>query len=90
VLVMVAGGRLEAQYHPVFPKEEFAERRARLYDKISDGVGIFLGAYARADFYRFRQNNNFYYFSGVETPDAILSRLRGSERLCAARESAGM
>lgn len=59
-------------YDPVFPKEEFAERRGRLYDSIGGGLAVFLGALPRADYQGFRQNNPFYYFTGVETPGAVL------------------
>ena len=67
-LPAAAGGA----YDPVFPKEEFAERRARLYEGIGDGMAVFLGALPRADYQGFRQNNPFYYFTGVETPGAVL------------------
>jgi Xaa-Pro aminopeptidase len=59
-------------YDPVFPKEEFAERRARFFEQAGDGIAIFLGALPRADYSPFRQNNTFYYFTGVETPGAVL------------------
>lgn len=63
---------VQAQYRPAFPTEEFAARRAAFFEKIPDGIAIFLGAQTRSDFDSFRQNNNFYYFTGVETPNAIL------------------
>jgi Xaa-Pro aminopeptidase len=59
-------------YDPVFPKEEFAERRARFVEQAGDGIAIFLGALPRADYSQFRQNNTFYYFTGIETPGAVL------------------
>lgn len=55
-----------------FPKEEFAARRARLMEKIPDGAAIFLGAPTPANDYRFRQGHDFYYFTGLEIPDAFL------------------
>lgn len=63
---------LQAQYTPGFPKEEFAGRRATFYEKIPDGIAVFLGALTPSGIDSFRQNNNFFYLSGVETPNAIL------------------
>lgn len=71
-LVLLCAAPLFAEYNPGFPKEEFAARRAAFMAKISDGLAVFLGAPTRSDTSVFRQNNDFYYFSGVETPDAVL------------------
>ncbi|MGH8428897.1 MAG: aminopeptidase P N-terminal domain-containing protein, partial [Solimonas sp.] len=54
------------------PKEEFAERRAKLFDKIGDGVAIIQGTAETGNAKKFRQNNQFYYLTGVEVPRAIL------------------
>jgi Xaa-Pro aminopeptidase len=54
------------------PKEEFAERRARLMDRIGDGVAVLQGATEDAAYIKFRQNNQFFYLTGVESPRAIL------------------
>ena len=51
---------------------EYAARRARLMDQIPDGVVIILGAMTPVETYRFFQNNDFIYFSGVEIPNATL------------------
>jgi Xaa-Pro aminopeptidase len=56
----------------VFTPQEYAERRARLMEKIPDGVAIILGAKANVDYNEYYQNNDFIYFCGVEIPDAIL------------------
>jgi len=55
-----------------FNKKEYATRRNRLMEKIPDGAAIFLGAPTPASDYEFRQGHDFYYFSGVEIPDAFL------------------
>ncbi|MEX2284419.1 MAG: Xaa-Pro peptidase family protein [Gemmatimonadota bacterium] len=55
-----------------FPPEEFAARRARLMTQIGDGVAILQGAAEKPAEAAFRQNNQFFYLSGVETPRAIL------------------
>jgi Xaa-Pro aminopeptidase len=54
-----------------FTKEEFAQRRQRLYEKIPDGIAILLGAEAPEAYVKFRQDNTFYYFTGVEVPDSV-------------------
>lgn len=54
------------------PKEEFAARRTRLMEKIADGVAIIQGAAETGNSLKFRQNNQFYYLTGVEVPRAIL------------------
>ncbi|MEP6472010.1 MAG: aminopeptidase P N-terminal domain-containing protein, partial [Acidobacteriota bacterium] len=56
-----------------FPPEEFAKRRAAVYDAIgSKGVAILQGAPTPDGYTRFRQSNDFYYLSGVEVPNAYL------------------
>jgi Xaa-Pro aminopeptidase len=54
------------------PKQEFAERRAKLMEKIGDGVAIIQGTTETGNARKFRQNNQFYYLTGVEVPRAIL------------------
>lgn len=55
-----------------FPPEEFAERRARVMEKIGDGVAILQGAAEYPAYVKFRQNNQFFYLTGVEVPRAIV------------------
>ena len=73
-MLLVSAGLTSAQ--PLFtdslPKEEFAERRAKLFDKIGDGVAIIQGTTETGNAQKFRQNNQFYYLTGVEVPRAIL------------------
>lgn len=54
------------------PKEEFAARRATVFQKIGDGVVVMQGAAETASYEKFRQSNQFYYLTGVEVPRAIL------------------
>src|SRR5215468_9845478 len=54
------------------PKEEFAEHRAKLMAKIGDGIAVIEGAAETGNSLKFRQNNQFYYLTGVEVPRAIL------------------
>jgi Xaa-Pro aminopeptidase len=55
-----------------FPPEEFAARRARVMKEIGDGVAILQGAAERPGYLKFRQNNQFFYVTGVEVPRALL------------------
>ncbi|MBM3420756.1 MAG: aminopeptidase P family protein [Bacteroidetes bacterium] len=55
-----------------FEKTEYAARRDKLMAQHSDGLIIIMGAAARTDYYRFFQNNNFMYLTGVAVPDAYL------------------
>src|SRR5438309_10141605 len=56
----------------IFPAEEFAARRAKVIEKIGDGVAILQGATERPGEQPFRQNNQFFYLTGVVEPRAIL------------------
>lgn len=56
-----------------FPAEEFVERRARVLDAIGpDAIAIVQGAPGVDGFKVFRQSNEFYYLTGLETPHAYL------------------
>ncbi len=56
----------------IFSKAEFAHRRQKLMARIPDGVAIILGAQPTTGYREFFQNNDFFYYSGVEIPNAIL------------------
>ena len=63
-----------------FSSEEFQARREAVYDAIgSTSVALVQGAPSPVGYVRFRQTNEFYYLSGVETPHAFLL-LDGSRR----------
>jgi Xaa-Pro aminopeptidase len=55
-----------------FKPEDFAARRQKVIDYIGDGLAIFQGASLPEPYIKFRQDNNFYYLTGVEIPDAVL------------------
>jgi len=55
-----------------FPLEEFAARRAAVFDRIGEASALLQGAGPVRAFDRFRQSNELYYLSGVETPQAYL------------------
>ena len=55
-----------------FNKNEFTARRAKLFEKIPDGIAVIFAA--RGQFYpvKFRQAPDFYYLTGIEEPGAVL------------------
>src|SRR4051794_11438311 len=55
----------------IFPAEEFAARRARTIAAIGDAVAILQGTTERPGEQPFRQNNQFFYLTGVVEPRAI-------------------
>src|SRR5262245_4175419 len=56
----------------VLPTEEFAARRARVMAEIGDAIAVVQGAAERPAEAPFRQNNQFFYLTGVEVPRALL------------------
>ena len=55
-----------------FTPDDFAKRRAKVLEQIGDGVAILQGAELPEGFIKFRQDNNFFYLTGVEVPNARL------------------
>lgn len=77
VLLTILSASLSAQekhyYQTDFPKEEFAKRRATIFDAIGDNaIALIQSARDVDDFNVFRQTNTFYYVSGLETPHSYL------------------
>ena len=77
VLLSASAGVVRAQethyYQADFPKEEFLQRRATVFAKIGDNaIALVQGAKGTADFNIFRQSNEFYYLTGIETAHAYL------------------
>lgn len=61
------------RFTPYFPAHEFQARRAALGRAIGpNSVALLQGAPAPPGYTRFRQSNEFFYLSGVETPHAYL------------------
>jgi len=54
----------------IFPPEEFAARRAKVMEKIGDGVAIVLGTPGPPGEMPFRQNSQFFYLTGATEPRA--------------------
>ena len=55
----------------IFPRDEFAARRAKVIAAIGDGVAILQGTTERPGEQALRQNNQFFYLTGVVEPRAI-------------------
>lgn len=56
-----------------FPPEEFAARRAKVFESIgTSSIAIVQGAPSPPGYTRFRQSNEFYYLCGIEIPHAYL------------------
>ncbi|HEX4567557.1 MAG TPA: Xaa-Pro peptidase family protein [Vicinamibacterales bacterium] len=56
----------------IFPPEEFAAHRAKVIDRIGDGVAIVLGTPGPPGEMPFRQNSQFFYLTGVTEPRACV------------------
>jgi Xaa-Pro aminopeptidase len=61
------------RYQTDFSKEELAGRRAAIYASIGNrAIAVLQGAAGIPGFTVFRQANNFYYLTGIESPHAYL------------------
>ena len=63
----------EPYFQTAFPISEFARRRAAVAEAIGNGIAVLQGMPATGAFDLFRQDNDFFYLSGVETPHAYLT-----------------
>src|SRR5262245_32443721 len=69
-----AGGRAQPVFTgaEIFPADEFAARRAKIFDAIGDGVAALQGTTERPGEQPLRQNNQFFYLTGVVEPRALV------------------
>jgi Xaa-Pro aminopeptidase len=77
VLLAAMAGTIVAQgQSPLFtdsaPPEEFAARRAKVFAAIGDGIAVLEGTTEYPAYVRFRQNDQFFYLTGVEVPRALV------------------
>jgi Xaa-Pro aminopeptidase len=70
VIILLASSALSAAL--LFDKSEYAARRQKLMEKIPDGIAVIFGAQPIASYYPYFQNNDFFYLTGVEIPNAVL------------------
>jgi Xaa-Pro aminopeptidase len=72
-LLFPAWAQEKYHYQSDFPKEEFAERRAKIYKAIgTNAIALIQGSNGIPGFSVFRQSNTFYYLTGLESPHAYL------------------
>ncbi|MGB7921886.1 MAG: Xaa-Pro peptidase family protein [Pyrinomonadaceae bacterium] len=71
LVLLIASLTAFAQEKP-FDKSEFAARRAKLFEKIPDGVAIIFAAKGQIYPVKFRQSPDFFYLTGIEEEDAVL------------------
>lgn len=78
LLVVIAATPIAAQqpfmqgFTDAFTPAEFAARRARVMEKIGDGIAVIQGSAEWPGYVAFRQNAQFFYLTGVEAPRAVL------------------
>ncbi len=78
-LLLLCAAWLSAAFQPVFtgpevfPAAEFAARRAAVMARIGDAVAILQGTTERPGEQPLRQNNQFFYLTGVVEPRAIVA-----------------
>ena len=71
-LSTIGAGAQAPLFTDALPAEEFAARRAKVFEAIGDGVAVLLGAAEYPAYVRFRQNTQFFYLTGVEVPRALV------------------
>jgi hypothetical protein len=64
------------------PKEEFAERRAKLMQKIGDGIAIIQGTAETGNALKFRQSNQFYTLPALKCRGRSFWSMDGSSDRC--------
>jgi Xaa-Pro aminopeptidase len=73
VALATADDRSQWDALPPISRDEFVARRAKVYEGIGEDIAVLCGFYAGPNEYRRpRQHNNFYYLTGVETPNCAL------------------
>jgi Xaa-Pro aminopeptidase len=73
LLPTLASAQLTHRHQSDFPPEEFAARRAEVFEAIGDNAIVLLqGAANVQGFHVFRQSNEFYYLTGLAVPHSYL------------------
>lgn len=85
VLAVVAAAtvvpRTSAQSDVAFPREVYAARRAKLASQLGGGAAVIPGRYLVGASGLFKQDPNFWYLTGVESPYAVLVLAGGRSTL---------
>ena len=71
-IILIGFIALQAAFGAASDNAFFAARRERLMKRIGGSVAVLQGAYDTRAYDPFRQDNNFYYLTGVEIPNALL------------------
>ena len=77
LLLFIAIGTLYSGPSDPFSPDECAQRRARLMKSVGEGLIILFGATAAPPGSRFRQDNDFYYLTGIDDRGAALVLVAG-------------
>jgi Xaa-Pro aminopeptidase len=72
MLALTAWSAIPSAERIGYPAEEFSARRERLAKALERGTLILFGATAPAPGLRFRQDHDFFYLTGNESPNAVL------------------
>jgi Xaa-Pro aminopeptidase len=72
LLVPASAAAQPPLFTDALPKAEFEARRARVIEQIGDAAVVIQGTAETPAYVKFRQNNQFFYLTGVEVPRAIL------------------
>jgi Xaa-Pro aminopeptidase len=70
--LLTIGTSRSAAAQTAFDKAEFAARRAKVFDKIGDGMAIVLANEEHPHAVRYRESPDFFYLTGIEEPGAVL------------------
>ncbi len=81
LLIALAAGLAEGQ-RTGFTREEFARRRSALMEAVKDGAIILFGDAEAPSGAHFRQDNDFFYFTGNEDLGAVLVMVPSSKQAC--------
>jgi Xaa-Pro aminopeptidase len=73
IVVFLSTAQDNHHYQTDFSKEEFAQRRSKIFDAIgNNAIALIQGAAGLPGFSVFRQSNTFYYLTGLESSHAYL------------------
>ena len=76
ILAMLAApyssARAQFGFTKAFQPSEFSARRAKIMERIGDGVAVIQGSAEIPGSLNFRQGNQFFYLTGVEVPRSVL------------------
>src|SRR5262245_23220997 len=72
ILLITAGTAFGQPASSTFNKAEFAARRAKVFEKIGDGIALVLANEEHPHSVKYREAPYFFYLTGIEEPGAIL------------------